>query len=399
MDWCLAWWSALSNLSHSKERVKGQTTRQDALMVNIAACWEQIAKAKGARARRTSFCRYLAVLADVSRVILTIQRSWRGERLLSGVGRSLDTEDVSIFQNRYGLHKIDLGQGLIAYAASEANDLSALESKLAQQAKDLRLVQSNTRYIVIVIVVLLLATGLIPVRERVIADATVVSEHKRVLVSEVEGIVTEHIPNFSTIHKDQVLAVLDAQTLQTETITTRSEIEILTIQLTESSVYVDAENTRVLQARLDAAKAKFKRLENLLQKQTLRAPIEGVIEWEPDLPGSFVSLGQILGRVREQTSSTLHIQVPVADRIKFEQDESVEFVNGNGSFETLEAEISQISPVIEYRDGLAFFTVVAQLDRATSVGVTGKATLFGQTTPIWQWVFRKPMLNVIAWIG
>ena len=131
----------------------------------------------------------------------------------------------------------------------------------------------------------------------------------------------------------------------------------------------------------------------------MKAPIDGIVEWEPDLPGSFVSLGQILGRVREQMSSTLHIQMPIADRISFNQDESIEFVNGNGSFEALGAEIQQISPVIEHLDGLTFFTVVAELDRATSVGITGKATLYGQTTPIWQWVFRKPILNVMAWIG
>lgn len=373
-------------------------SRKTQLALNIAACWQMIATTKNRQQRRVGFCRYVAVLTGVERVILTVKRPW-GESLVAGSADQVDAIELELFEKRNELNQVSLGKHLNLYSKDELSNKEETQSVLTQQANSLNLAISRRMMGAVVFFSMLLIGMFIPVRQQAVADATVINRHVHVLVSQIEGTVLDLSANYSSVNKNEEIGQIDAQTLQTDAINVQAEINILDIQLTESSAYVDAENTRVLTAKRKAAKARLDRLTTLLGKQTLTSPIDGVIEWEPDLLGSFVALGDPLGRVREVSSHTLSIQLPVEDRIGFKTGFLVRFVNNDGSFETTTGRITQLSPTIDSVNGSAFYEVIAELEEALPTGSAGLTMIRGERLLLGQWIFRKPFNYLMAWLS
>lgn len=256
----------------------------------------------------------------------------------------------------------------------------------------------------VVLVVALLAW--VPVRHRIIAEATLEGRVQRAIVAGLDGYVAEaHARAGDVVQEGQVLARLDERDLRLERRKTLGRREQLRKEHREALAGHDRVEVAILGAKIAQAEAQLELLEENLVRTQLVAPFDGVVV-RGDLSqslGAPVDKGAVLFEVAPLDGYRIILKVDDQDMA-----ELVEGARGRLALAALPGRslglaVEQITPVATAEDGRNTFRVEAHLEEEPSQslrpGMEGMAKIeVGRRSLLWIASHRLvDALRLAAW--
>lgn len=159
-------------------------------------------------------------------------------------------------------------------------------------------------------------------------------------------------------------------------------------------------------AELDLKLAERNYAKDQFAKTELRAGRDGVavIGDRKDLVGRPVAIGDRILEIADPEAIELSIDVPVGDAIVIKPGARVKVFLDTDPLNPVEALVSSADYQARPRDASTLaYRVTAQLGNQAAtlprLGVRGTAQVYGETAPLWFYLFRKPLSALRQWTG
>lgn len=259
-----------------------------------------------------------------------------------------------------------------------------------------------------ILIALLVGVFIVPVRQSVLAPATVVAEQPTIIATPTDGVVYQfHVVPNQGVEIDQPLFDLDPTDIDNRLQVAKEELAVAVAhyQKAENQAFNRPESAgelASLRALMARSALQVEHAEQLLQRLHVTAPVAGVV--------MFSDINQWLGRpvrVGERILSIAdphHIEVeallPVADALILEPGaETRLFLNtdplhplaGKLRYASYEASTTA-SGILAYRLRSVFLNMEAMTAQQNGprLGLKGTIKLFGEKVPLFFYLFRRP---------
>jgi RND family efflux transporter MFP subunit len=241
-------------------------------------------------------------------------------------------------------------------------------------------------------VVLLLALTGLPGTHRIKAEATVEGLVQRAIVAGADGYVAEGQARAGDlVEQGQTLARLDDRDLMLERRRWEARASQLRHEYRNAVAHHDRSERRIVQARLDEARAQVALLDEQLARTRLVAPFDGIVV-RGDLSqslGAPVEKGDVLYELAPADGYRIIIEVDERDIAHVEPGRRGALALTALPHAAMPLEIRQITPVSIAEGGRNFFRVEASLDAphgALRPGMEGVARIdVGRRQLLWIW--------------
>ncbi|PLX81158.1 MAG: hypothetical protein C0614_06955 [Desulfuromonas sp.] len=282
---------------------------------------------------------------------------------------------------------------------------------LRQVSRRARLVTTPRRRLWLALFAILIACGLIPVRQSALAPAEVVPRDPVVIRAPIDGVV-DHFqvePNQS-VSKGQPLLRLDDTRLISQLEVARMAQQVTEAELRQASqqAFFDERSKAslaLIKGRLEQHAEEVAYVEGLLDRVEIRAPRGGLAIFDNvnDWTGRPVAMGERILLVANPDAVELEISLPVADAIALERGADVQlFLNiapqapvpASLHYASYQAHLTPTS-VLAYRL-LARFEPQQQPLR---IGLKGTAKVYGQRTILAVHLLRRPFAALRQFLG
>ncbi|SAI74691.1 multidrug resistance protein MdtN [Bordetella ansorpii] len=254
----------------------------------------------------------------------------------------------------------------------------------------------------------------VPVRQSVLAPAEIVARAPMAVRAPLQGVVDRIAvaPN-QIVQKGQLLAALDARELTAKLETARQSLAVADAELrqTQQQALYDERSKAALalaQGKRGQAASDVDYVEQALARTQLHAERDGIALFDDpaDWVGKPVALGERIMLVADPKDAELEIQLPVADAIDLPDQADVRLFLNAAPASPLPATLLRVG----YRasptsDGTLAYRVRARLDGvdeqdpAPRIGLKGTAKLYGQRTPLFAYLLRRPLASLRVWLG
>ncbi|MBI4617121.1 MAG: HlyD family efflux transporter periplasmic adaptor subunit [Planctomycetes bacterium] len=190
----------------------------------------------------------------------------------------------------------------------------------------------------------------------------------------------------------------------------RRQVAILTSQVDRARVLAargeaNAGDLETLENRLAQEKARLALAEDAVARLVVRAPVAGVVqmgsphEWR----GKPVQIGERVLVLVDPEQTQVRIWLPVADNVPGLDERDVEVHLHAAPRDTLTARIVYLAnDTSESPEGVSSYVAdAAWIDGGDppALGLSGTAVLFGREVTVAEWIFRKPLVRVRAFLG
>ncbi|MGP0565927.1 MULTISPECIES: efflux RND transporter periplasmic adaptor subunit [unclassified Nitrospina] len=233
---------------------------------------------------------------------------------------------------------------------------------------------------------------------RVSADATLQGAVQRVMVSPLDGYVSEALVRPGDIVEEgQLLFTLDDKDLVLERLKWKSELEKYRRQYRDVLAKFDRSEIRILKAQIEQAQAKLELAEKQLARTKVKSPFHGVVV-SGDLSqslGAPVERGEVMFELAplDAYRVLLHVDERNINHIKLGQKGRI--VLSGAVEQQLPFEVNKITPVTETKEGGNFFRVEASLGATPAFlrpGMEGVGKIeIGERKLIW--VLTREMMD------
>jgi len=264
---------------------------------------------------------------------------------------------------------------------------------------------------VAVVVALLAALLLIPVRQTVLAPAEIVSREAQVVASPIDGVIARMLvrPN-QPVEVGTPLFSLDETTL-------RSRAEVLTRQVAVADAELLAASQRafdnpqskselaVLGATAQERRAELGAVQAQLQRTQVLSPRAGVAVYgDPDdWLGKPVVTGERVLTVADPAQPAMLVHLPVADAIALEPGAEVTLYLTAFPLAPLRGKILETSyQARPGDDSVVAYRLLASVDDVPAharLGLHGTAKLYGERVSLGYYLLRRPLAAARAWTG
>ncbi|MBF0455114.1 MAG: HlyD family efflux transporter periplasmic adaptor subunit [Magnetococcales bacterium] len=260
---------------------------------------------------------------------------------------------------------------------------------------------------------LLLATALflLPIRQSVLAPATVVAHNPTVITAPLDGVIKK-------IEVEPNAAVVDNQILfsmEQSEIANRRDVTKLALQVAQER-YLNAQKVAfhdpqakatltLLQSQMAQHAAESAYAESLLERTTIRAKKGGIAllnnpkEWQ----GRPVSVGEQVMVIADEQQVELEILLAVEDAVIMEPGREVLLFLNSDPLTPLKARLHHASyeATIRPNDQLAYrlIALFAENHPPPRIGLKGTAKLLGEQTTLFYYLFRRPLTAVRQGVG
>ena len=253
----------------------------------------------------------------------------------------------------------------------------------------------------------------VPVRQSVLAPAEVVARAPMAVRAPLQGVVDQIAvtPN-QAVEKGQLLAALDVRDLEGRLESARQALAVAEAELRQNQqqALVDDRSKATLalaQGKRAQAASDMDFYAKAVARAQLRAERAGIVLFDDpaDWIGKPVALGERIMMVADPADVELDIHLPVGDAIALPAQAEVRLFLNTAPADPLPATLLRVG----YRaaptaDGSMAYRVRARLDdaasdRAPRVGLKGTAKLYGESTPLYGYLLRKPLATLRVWLG
>jgi len=259
--------------------------------------------------------------------------------------------------------------------------------------------------------VIVLAAGLIPIRQSVLAPAEIVPFAPALIRAPFEGVVDAiHVAPNATIQAGEKLVSLDTRQLLTRYDVASKALEMARTEYSEASqgALFDIKlksQLLLLQSKIEQQEAEVAYLAGMLQRADVVAPADGVAVFDDidEWIGKPVMLGERIMLVASPRDAELEIQVPVAEVATFAYGSNVLFFSNVDPDRAARAHLVFASyGSAATADGVLAYRFRARLepDEPTlRLGLKGTAKIYGPPRLLALWVFRRPIAMVRQWLA
>lgn len=254
----------------------------------------------------------------------------------------------------------------------------------------------------------------VPVRQSVLAPAEVVARAPMAVRAPLQGVVDRIAvtPN-QAVEKGQLLAALDVRDLEGRLESARQTLAVAEAELRQNQqqALVDERSKATLALALgkrEQAASDVDFYTRAMTRAQLRAERAGIALFDDpaDWVGKPVALGERIMMVADPVDVELEIHLPVGDAIKLPENATVQLFLNTAPASPLSATLLRVgyraAPTAE---GVMAYRVRARFDDADGqaaqprVGLKGTAKLYGERTPLFGYLLRKPLATVRVWLG
>lgn len=251
--------------------------------------------------------------------------------------------------------------------------------------------------------------ALFPVRQSVIAPASVVPRNPVVVAAPIAGIVKEvYVLPSQPVKTGTPLFAFDNTDVDGRVEVARKSLGVARADLVKNmQLAYGCDECRakipVLQAEADQKEVELQYAISTQQRLVVRAEIDGttVFRDKNDLLGKPVSVGERIMLLAQPGDSWLQVQLPVQDAITLSPGADVRFFLNIDPLAAYPAVLAQTSYEAEKTasDVLAY-TIMADFSSAKPrLGLKGTARLYGGWAPLSYYLLRKPLAWVRQHIG
>lgn len=232
----------------------------------------------------------------------------------------------------------------------------------------------------------------LPGQHYVSAQAELNSELERQLAAPQDGFLKSvHVSPGDQVQAGQLLAELDDKDLRLEKRKTLAVLQQRQQEYDRALASFDRAEAAILQAQIEQAQAQIKLLDRQLKRSQITAPQAGLIRSEDikHLIDSPISQGQVLISLSANDRYRVDLEVDERD-IGYLTTEQTGLLRLTGlANQTLEFQLSNITPVSDFREGRNYFLIEASLNATTlplRPGMTGSGKiLIGEASLGWIW--------------
>lgn len=254
----------------------------------------------------------------------------------------------------------------------------------------------------------------VPVRQSVLAPAEVVARAPMAVRAPLQGVVDRIAvtPN-QTVEKGQLLAALDVRDLEGRLESARQALAVAEAELRQNQqqALVDERSKATLalaQGKREQAASDLDFYARAVKRAQLHAERAGIALFDDpaDWIGKPVALGERIMMVADPADVELEIHLPVGDAIDLPENAAVQLFLNTAPASPLPATLRRVG----YRaaptaDGAMAYRVRARFDEGDAqsvqprVGLKGTAKLYGERTPLFGYLLRKPLATLRVWLG
>jgi hypothetical protein len=143
----------------------------------------------------------------------------------------------------------------------------------------------------------------------------------------------------------------------------------------------------------------------LLKRSQIRAPKDGIVIMQDvyELEGKPIKLGERLLTLAQPNQAEIEIWLAVGDSIELSEQAEIElFLNVNPETPYL-SQLRYVNFQAEMSpEGIFAFRTRADFiagENIPRIGLRGTAKLYGQSEPLYYYLFRRPWASVRQWLG
>lgn len=263
----------------------------------------------------------------------------------------------------------------------------------------------------LLVLVLLGALTLLPVRQTVLAPAEVVSLNAQVISSPIDGVIQSMLvrPN-QAVEIGSPLFTLDETTLRSRSDVLGKEVAVADAEFMAASQRAfdnpqSKNELTLLNAHARQRRAELAAVEAQLRRTQVLSPRAGVAVFgDPnDWLGKPVVTGERILHVADPSQPAMRVQLPVADAIALEPGAEVTLFLTAYPLDPLHGKILETSYQAKPSDeGVSSYRLLASIEDApphARLGLHGTAKLYGERVVLGYYLLRRPLAALRAWTG
>jgi len=257
------------------------------------------------------------------------------------------------------------------------------------EAFDVRAPSRKYRWLLLA---LLIFISFLPVRENVNSQGRVVGQNGVLVVAEASGLLAELKADGMVAKYNPIGTIKNDESLDlTKAI---SDLESLNQKIITQGAFA-TESLNVLYSQKKQLELEIQRMELAHKNTVLRAPIDGIVNWQSNIRGRYVSKGDPLGEIHPAKQPNLEILVDVGDWIDIAEGAPLIFYAGSTKSKH-QGTVSSVRIISEIVNGVESRKVYAKLETPLVTGTTGTVSITGSSTVLIHWLLRKPIDTLVA---
>lgn len=267
--------------------------------------------------------------------------------------------------------------------------------------------QKNIRIAVAAILVILL----FPVRQTVLAPASIVPKEPNVISSPLDGVIEKVLvdPN-QEVKKNQSLFVLDDTQFINQVMVAQKALQVSKEKYRKAGqdAFKSDESKgqiAILAAELEKTRAQLDYTKDVLNQITIKSPDDGVVVFgsKHEWVGKPIVIGEKVMLVANPEQKEIDVWLPVSDTIHLPKNAKVKLYLNAAPLSSLTGRVEYMSYSATQRpDGTFAHLVKARFDAGQDVqriGLKGTAKLYGNRVVLVYYLFWRPISAVRQFVG
>lgn len=317
-----------------------------------------------------------------------------GDVIIGALTIELDKQAALTDEQRSFLEQMQYFAGAILALRQEANAglWQGLKRRVAQRLERWFGQETWRGKLLAALLLVLVATLLVPLEYRIAADATLQTTEKYLVVSPQDG----YLGNITarpgdSIKKGAVLAQMKDEDLRLERRKLASQVQQYRQTYDTALANSQRVEAAIASAQMDQAAIQLQLIDQQLERTQLIAPIDGIVVSDDisQTQGAPVTQGDVLFEIAAPSGFLVQLFVDERDIAAVHTDQQGQVKLSSLPGEVFAVRVKRITPISEVREGRNYFRVDAELTRELDVlrpGMTGTGKLIaGRRALGWIW--------------
>ena len=262
-----------------------------------------------------------------------------------------------------------------------------------------------------IIAAVLAGICLIPVRQSVLAPATLAAIEPRIVSARTDGVIRQiDIPPNASVNKGQLLFTLEDAEVTAEIDRVQQEIALYQERLRMTRQYNFQQASaghKLAQAETDLSirKLDLNYQQSLLDKTRVKAPATGIaIYTDPaEWIGRRIRAGEKVMEIVQPDARQIQIDLPTLDAINLPEKALATFYAESNPLSPIEGHLHYQSLLTTEGENLpASYRLLATIvhdQPQIRINTRGHARLYGARVPLIYYLLRRPLSSVRRWVG
>ncbi len=287
--------------------------------------------------------------------------------------------------------------------------ISVLEPVLQRKRRFMAMEKRRRTMIMVLAVAAVIFLAAFPLRMRVQGDAVVGPAHRAMIQPEVEGVLTRiYVREGQHVQRGQVLASMEDWQYRSALAEAQSKYETSLLHMNRALAGNDGSEAGIQRVQADYWKSEVSRAQELLDKTSLRSPIDGVVATPQveNLVGRRLQYGDSFAEVVDESQAVVDVAIDDVDAGLLKAGDPAAIKLNSYPTRTFEGNVSVVSPKGELQGDLRVFFARVTLpnpDGLIHSGMGGQGKVRVGWYASGYVLFRRPAIWIYSrlwnWLG